>query len=97
MRKKPQYNHVTEPCYQMMKSINPGSLLRVRWIEDTDDVYGAEWGLNMHHLDDENNVVMLIKWNPDIPEARGIVNFTCLWEAKLYSSSTHALIEVFQK
>ena len=94
MNRKKKYSHITAAGYQLMETLKPGSLIRVKWIEDTDDVYGAEWGLNMYHLDDENNVVMLVEWKPEIPETKGIINFTCLWEDKIYSSSTYALLEI---
>jgi hypothetical protein len=37
------YKHITKAGYDLMDSIPTGSLLRVKWIEDPDDVDGAEW------------------------------------------------------
>lgn len=96
-----KYPHITEAGYAMMEEIPPGTLLRVKWIEDTDDVDGAEWGTNMLYfdhegdqIDDINNVVMLIRWRPEIANAIDIINFDCLWQDKLYSCSSYALVEV---
>lgn len=102
MLKFKTYKHITEAGYAMMEEIPPGTLLKVKWIEDMEDVDGAEWGTNMiyfDHNEDQNvddicNIVMLIRWRPEIENAINIINFDCLWQDKLYSSSTYALIEV---
>lgn len=80
----------------MLKTNKPGSLFRVKWIEDTDDIFGSEWGFNMLHLEPDNNIVMLVKWRPEIVEVKDIINFDCLWEDKIYSCCTHAIIEIIK-
>jgi hypothetical protein len=39
-------------------------------------------------------VVMLIEWMPYVNNAKNIITFKCLYEDKLYYSSTNALVEV---
>ncbi|NBP56833.1 hypothetical protein EBU71_09965 [bacterium] len=96
MNRKKKYKHITEAGYKMMEMVKPGSLIKVKWIEDTDDVDGVEWGLNIFHFDedDDNNIVMLVKWNPEVENAKDIICFTCLWQEKLYSCSTYAIYEI---
>lgn len=97
------YKHITKAGYDLMDSIPTGSLLRVKWIEDPDDVDGAEWGTNLIEFDDLepdediNNVVLLLRWRPEIENAPDVISFDCLWGDKIYSSSTYALIEVVKE
>lgn len=78
-----------------MEEIRPGALIRVSWIEDPDA--DAEWGAHIYDLENnDNNVVMLIQWMPYIRNARNIITFKCLWEDKIYYSSTQALLGKLQ-
>jgi hypothetical protein len=89
------YGHITEKGYAYMEKVKPGTLLRVEWIEDPD--VNAEWGLHIIDFEDyneENNVVMLIKWMPEIRNITDVITFKCLWQDKLYFSSTKAIIEL---
>jgi hypothetical protein len=75
-----------------MEEIRPGALIRVSWIEDPDA--DAEWGAHIFDLsDDDSNVVMLIEWMPYIHNSKNVITFKCLWEDKVYYSSTNALLE----
>ena len=84
----------------MMEEIRPGALLRVSWIEDPEA--DAEWGLDMIYFEDAkelgyeelNNIVLLVEWMPHVNNAKNIISFKCLYEDKLYYSSTNALVEV---
>jgi len=94
MNKSP-YKHITKAGYRLMEELKPGALIRVSWIEDPDQ--DAEWGGQIYDLEGgEHNIVMLIKWMPEIFNATDIISFKCLWEDKLYYSSTNALIEVLK-
>ena len=91
----PSYKHITEAGYSLMKELKPGALIRVSWIEDPDG--DAEWGGQIYDLEgNENNIAMFIEWMPDIFNTKDIITFKCLWEDKIYYSSTRALIEILK-
>lgn len=91
------YSHIDKTGIKMMEDIRPGALLRVSWIEDPEA--DAEWGLDMIYFEDPLElppVVMLIEWMPYVNNAKNIITFKCLYEDKLYYSSTNALVEVIK-
>jgi len=94
--KRRTYSHIDKSGMKMMEEIRPGALLRVSWIEDPEA--DAEWGLDMVYFEDPevNNIVLLIEWMPYINNAKNIITFKCLYEDKIYLSSTHALVEIVQ-
>lgn len=77
-----------------MEEIRPGALLRISWIEDPEA--DAEWGLDMIYFDEaeEENIVMLIEWMPEIRNTKNVITFKCLHEDKIYYSSTIAILEI---
>lgn len=81
-----------------MESIKPGSLLRVNWVEDPDEI--SDWGGDMTYFDASSeeknidNIVMLIEWMPYISNSKNVISFKCLYKNKIYYSSTYGLVEI---
>ena len=77
-----------------MEEIRPGALLRISWIEDPEA--DAEWGLDMIYFDEneEENIVMLIEWMPEVQNTKNVITFKCLHEDRVYYSSTVAILQV---
>lgn len=75
-----------------MKHISPGCLLKVEWVDDPD--VNAEWGLNILDLEDDENIVMFIKWRPEVFNSKDVISFQCLYQDKIYNCSTIAIIEI---
>ena len=95
--KRRTYSHIDKTGIKMMEEIRPGALLRVTWIEDPEA--DAEWVLDMIYFDEPPDlppIVMLIEWMPYVNNAKNIITFKCLYEDKLYHSSTNALVEVIK-
>lgn len=93
---KVNINHLTELGFKTMERIPPGTLLRVSWIDLPDE--NPEWGLNNHDFDDDDtdNIVMLVKWRPEVRNLKDVITFTCLWQDKLAISSSAAIKEIIK-
>ena len=102
---KNKYRHIDEKGSELMDSIPPGSLLRVKWIENPN--VDAEWGQHILWFDDtdypeldsidsDQNVVMLLEWMPEIYNSQNVITFKCLWENNIYYSSTAAINSIIE-
>ena len=93
----PLYPHIGEEGARLMEEIRPGALLRISWIEDPEA--DAEWGLDMIYFDEaeEENIVMLIEWMPEVQNTKNVITFKCLHEDKIYYSSTVAILETISR
>lgn len=88
------FSHITELGYQTMQAIPPGTLIRVSWIDIPDA--NAEWGLNSIDFDDdaEDNIVMLVKWRPEVKNVQNVISFQCLWQDQLANSASSCIREI---
>lgn len=93
---KENISHLTDLGFKTMEQIPPGTLLRVNWIDIPDE--NAEWGCNIHDFDDDDidNVVMLVKWRPEVPNIKDVITFICLWKDILVYSSSASIKEIIK-